>query len=397
MRYPVVRNRLLKGYLLLKDALFCVYARIFPLKNVSSDEAPLSNERVLLRNPAALGDVLYALRVASELKKNYPKVKVGLLVGSWAKPLVVLSSDIDYIHFEDHWAISRSKKNILIRFFHWWNDRQRVVKDIREKNYDIAVDLYYYFPSAAFLFYQAGIPCRVGYDSNGGTPLLSKVVPWSIAEKHNIEYQAALLEQIGFSMKGLANSYISIDFLQEDDCFLSSNGLKSFEYVIVHMGAGKRTHEWLLDNWAFLIRFLEKMGLRVCFTGIGEYERTNITAVVEEADVECISLCDQLTLQELFQIIKSARLFIGVDSFAGHIAAMYQIPQISIMHGAANQFHWQPYHNKNCIVVKRCLDCSPCYFIKLCKKDNLCMDIPLEDVTKAVEKVLKNSTSRGCI
>ena len=43
MRYPVVRNRLLKGYLLLKDALFCVYARIFPLKNVSSDEAPLSN------------------------------------------------------------------------------------------------------------------------------------------------------------------------------------------------------------------------------------------------------------------------------------------------------------------------------------------------------------------
>lgn len=389
MKYPVVHNRFLRIYLFLKDIFLFCYSKVCPLKNIDLNKNMMQNVRILLCNPAALGDVLYTLRLAATLKKNHPKIQIGLLVGRWSSPLVELSSDIDYIHFEDHWATSRSKKNILVRFFHWWNDRQRVVKEIREKNYSIAVDLYYYFPSAAFLFYQAGIPCRVGYDSNGGTPLLSKVVPWSIAEKHNIEYQAALLEQIGFSMKGLANSYISIDFLQEDDYFLSSNGLKSFEYVIVHMGVGERTREWLLDNWAFLIRFLEKMGLRVCFTGIGEYERTNITAVVEEADVECISLCDQLTLQELFQIIKSARLFIGVESFAGHIAAMYQIPQISIMHGAANQFHWQPYHNKNCIVVKRCLDCSPCYFIKLCKKDNLCMDIPLEDVTKAVEKVLK--------
>lgn len=389
MRYPIVRNRFLRGYLLLKDALFYVYVKLFSLNSKSFEEGALDNKRILLCNPAALGDVLYTLRMVAALKKNYPSIKVGLLVGSWVKPLVELSPDIDYVHFEDHWATSRSKKHIWVRFLRWWIDRLRVAREIREKHYDIAVDLYYYFPSMAFLLYQVEIPCRVGYDSNGGIPLLSKVVSWSIVEKHNIEYQAALLEEIGFSMKGLGHSYININFSQEDGYFLSKHGLIPTEYVIIHMGAGKATHEWMLENWVSLAKCLEKWGLKICFTGIGKHERINITTVIEQAAVKCISLCDQLTLQELFQIIKSTRLFIGVDSFAGHIAAMYQVPQISIMHGAANQFHWQPYHNENCIVLKRKLECSPCYFIKLCKRDNLCMDISLEDVTAAVEKVLK--------
>lgn len=391
MRYPIVRNKFLRGYLFLKDTFFYAYMKIFPLKNTDIDTFQLKNERILLRNPAAFGDVFYTLRLVAALKKSYPQIKIGLLVGRWVKPLVELSPDITYVHYEDHWAVSRSKKHILLRYLHWWKDRFRVVREIREKHYDIAIDLYYYFPSGAFLFYQADIPCRVGYDSNGGAVLLSKVVSWSIVEQHNVEYQAVLLRKIGFSIENLEHSCIDILFLQEDRAFLSEYGLCSLNYVIVHIGAGKVTHEWGTKNWELLTRYLEQKEYKVVFTGIGEQEKDHIDIIVKRTSMNVISLCNQLTLQQLFQVIRNACLFIGVDSFAGHIAGMYKIPQISIMHGAANQSHWQPYHNEKCIVVRKKIACSPCYFPSQCKLNHLCMDILAADVIEAAQQILGDS------
>lgn len=391
MKYSVVRNRFLRGYLFLKDVLYFFCKNIFRVENKDFDGLSLGDKRILLRNPAAFGDVLYTLRLVAALKKKYPNIEVGLLVGRWVKSLVELSPDITYVHYEDHWAVSRSKDHILLRYLHWWKDRLHVAKEIREKHYDIAVDLYYYFPSGKFLFYQVGIPCRVGYDSNGGASLLTKIVSWSIMEQHNVEYQAVLLREIGFLIENLEYSFINVPLLQEDRDLLSKKGLLPHDYIIVHIGAGKVTHEWSTKNWESLIRYLEKKGYKVFLTGIGEREKDSIDAIVKQTSIKAISLCNQLTLQELFRVINCAYLFIGVDSFAGHIAAMYKIPQISIMHGAANQYHWKPYHNENCVVVQKKMACSPCYFPSQCKLNHSCMDIPAEDVIEAIQQILGNA------
>lgn len=395
MRYPVVRNRFLRCYLFLWDVIYFVCSKCFPSKDIAFSDSSLTNhcKRILLRNPAALGDVLYTLRIAATLKKNYPDIEIGVLVGSWAKGLVTLSPDISYVHFEDHWAVTRSRKHILYRFWNWLCARPHLLKDIREKHYDLAVDLYYYFPSSTCLFWQAGIPSRVGYDSNGGDALLTHVLHWQILNQHNIEYQAALLESIGFSMKGLQKSKINIRFLDSDDALLAQYGLVGRKYVVLHMGTGEKIKEWDLRRWKKLAISLVNRGYTICFTGQGKHEEELIQEVTECLPVPWMSLCNKLSLREFFQIIKNAVALIGVDSFANHIAAMYQMPQIAIMHGAANQYHWQPYSNPNCKVLRRKMDCSPCYFTKLCQRNNECMDIPLEDVLHAVNDLFHISCS----
>ena len=392
MRYPLVGNRFLRAYLYIFDFFCLMFKCLFPQRVRTLQRFDIKKvRRILLRNPAAFGDVLYTLRLATALKKRYPYIEIGLVVGSWVRPLVEISRDITYVHYEDHWAVSRSKQHILQRFFRWWNDRRRVLGEIREKHYDIAIDLYYYFPSSAFLFYQAGIPCRVGYDSNGGGALLSKRVSWSIVEQHNVEYQAALLNEIGFSLsrEDLIESEVGFSPCKKETLLFTNDQIIPGRYIVVHVGTGAESREWCIDRWVSLINSLGKCGLRIFFTGQGKREKFFIEYILQHTNVNAISFCDQISLSELFVLIKNTRLFIGLESFAGHIAAMYKIPQVSIMHGASNQSHWQPYHNENCIVIRKKLDCSPCYFPSQCKYNNLCMDILPEDVIGAVRKKLK--------
>ena len=276
--------------------------------------------------------------------------------------------------------------------------RKTALARIKRDEYTLAIDFFSRYPTTASLFFQADVPCRLGYTAGGGAPLLTHSLDWHEEDRHIIEYQADLLRKLGIPIHALEQSTVRFRYTRTKEEVLKEHGLSAGGYIVCHIGSGEPTREWQKDKWARLAEMLEKYTEKIIFTGAGRREVQEIQWILEESACRnAVSLAGKLSVCELIQVIGAADAFIGCESFAGHIAAMYQIPQISIMHGAANQFHWQPYHNKNCIVVKRCLDCSPCYFIKLCKKDNLCMDIPLEDVTKAVEKVLKNSTSRGCI
>ena len=391
MRYPLVRNRFLRVYLYLQDILCGLLAKLpFERNHKPPKMIPVNVKRILLRNPAVLGDVLYTLRIAAALKKYYPSIEIGLLVGSWAKGLVTLSPDISYIHYEDHWVMSRNGKSILRKFWHWLRQRPNLLRELRAVRYDLAVDLYYYFPSGATLFWQAGIPYRIGYDTNECVPFFTKAVKWHVESKHNVEYQAALLSAVNFSLPNIASETVDFSFVDSDTEVLQRYGLREEGYVILHMGAGDPLRTWGIDAWTVLAQSLGK-DQRLCFTGRGVQEREHIDIVMAHLNRNGghISLCDVLSLGEFCQIIRNARLMVGVDSFAGHVAALYKIPQVAIMHGAVNHYHWQPYGNQHCIVSRRPVACTPCYFAKQCLRSNACMDISVSDVQNAVQRLLE--------
>ncbi len=394
LQYPTVHYRLLRWYLFIKDIFFLCCIKLVGERKTDQAASTVTPKRVLLRNPAALGDIFYTLRLAAALKRNHKNLEIGLLVGSWTKQLVQLSPDIDYIHFEDHWLLPRGNKGLLVRVWDWFKARPHVVQKIRAKHYDIAFDLFYRFPSGAFLFWQAQIPRRIGYDSNGGTCLLTQSVHYELLRQHNVEYQAALLKAAGFSSDGLETIIPDFLFERDDEDVLACCHLTKQEYIVLHIGTSAPTREWSRERWIALAQFLEDKGLQLCFTGKGKREAQLITYVTRHLKGKFCSLCDGLDIAELFQVIRNARMLIGVESFAGHIAALYQVPQVSIMHGASNQYHWQPYHNANSKVIRRALDCAPCYAPRNCQNGNVCMDISLEDVIEAVESVLRNEAAR---
>jgi lipopolysaccharide heptosyltransferase III len=348
-------------------------------------------KRVLLRNPAILGDMLYTLRVAAVLKANYPDIRIGILAGRWTRPLLELSPDIDIVHFEDEWLFARKSKGILTAIINHIKLRSRLIKDIKNQHYDMGVDLYYHFPFGSYLLWQADIIERIGYDCNGGACLLTKAIPWHLVNQHNFEYQVKLLQEVGFSMNGYAEKIPAFKFRASDEEILQKYHLYRERYVVLHIGTSAPIREWKNERWRELSRYLIAKGFLICFTGKGEGENAKIAHVTGKNLMNCLSLCDKLSMGEFFQVVRNARLFVGVESFAGHVAALYQVPQVSIMHGATNLYHWQPYNNENCRVIRSNVECSPCYAPRNCKNHNMCMDISLEAVVEGVEDILRKS------
>lgn len=388
MKYPLVRNKILRVYLYFWDFVysvlnFCIQQKSLPDK-IEKNEV----HRILLRNPAAFGDVLYSLRIATALKAENPQIEIGMMAGSWTQGLVSACPAISHIHTENHWSVSQSGGTLLQRFWRWLKNWSSLRSEVVGVHYDLAVDLYYYFPSASLFFWAAGIPRRIGYDASGGAILFTERKHWTFEEKHNVEYQADLLRTIGYSLDTLSVNQDVFCFNTFDEAVLHKFSLQSKQYAVFHIGTSDPLREWPTERWLELAQFVEQEKLTICFTGKGKHEQENINQVIKYLGKECISLCGNLNLSELMQVIRHSIFFVGVESFAGHIAALYRIPQVSIMHGATNQMHWQPYGNPNCVVLRTAMSCSPCYFPKQCDKRNACMDISVERAITAVKYIL---------
>ena len=196
MKYPLVRNKFLRVYLYFWDFVydvlkFCVQQKSLPDK-IEKNEV----HRILLRNPAAFGDVLYSLRIATALKVENPQIEIGMMAGSWTRGLVSACPAIRHIHTENHWSVSQSGGSLPWRFLKWLKQWNLLRKEVQSIQYDLAVDLYYYFPSASFFFWAAHIPRRIGYDASGGSILFTERKHWTFVRYSICKSGCVLLQHL---------------------------------------------------------------------------------------------------------------------------------------------------------------------------------------------------------
>lgn len=388
MKYPVVHNKLLRGYLYLYDIICNAIERIF-IKNDKDKIVINNNSKILLSNMAAIGDVLYTLRCASIIKKQYPNITIGMICSSASSQLVLNCKDIDHVYIVDHWGLNRSKKNIVKKIFNYFFSRRRAIKKIKKVKYTCAIDCYYYYPSSSLIFYQAKIKSTIGYDSNGGANLLSHNVHWKCENIHNIEYQAKLLSLIGINIADLPQSVCNFNFKNKDVEIFSKLNINPAKSIVVAIGVGAKIRELDFDKWKIILTHLVNKNKSIILTGYGDKENKLINCLQSSIDnSNIISLCNKVNIIELIQIVKNAGMFIGLESSTGHIAAMYKVKQISLMHGSTNVYQWQPYANDNCIVIRKQVKCSPCYSPRYCRNNNICMDLPLDIVLSKIDKMI---------
>ena len=373
-------------YCFLKDLFYSVLAKISRKKN--SSEIDFSH--ILLNNGAHFGDVLLSLRLVSYIKKAHPNAKIGMVIGSWTLPMVKDCEVIDEIYILDHWKLNRAKKSIVEKVKQYIASRKTALAQIKKDRYTVAIDFFSRYPTTALLFFQAEIPGRVGYTAGGGAPLLTHPFEWYEEDRHIIEYQADLLRGTGIPVQMLEQSAVSFRYAKKDEDLLSGYGLSAGTYMVCHIGAGEPTKEWQKDKWVELAKALAYHAKKIVFTGAGKREEEEIHWILNAVDSpNALSLCGKLSVCDLIQVIKSAKLFLGCDSFAGHIAAMCKTPQISIMHGATRLSQWQPFGNPCCRVIRASLPCIACEAPAQCRIQHQCMRaISVADVLEAYEEMM---------
>ncbi len=120
-----------------------------------------------------MGDALMMTSLLAALKSADPEVKLGVVVGSWSRPIVEGHPLIDVVHTVDHWKLNRSPLPLWKKIVQYYATKRRAVREIRAQSYDAAIDFYPFFPNAIPLLWQAKVPMRIGFTSGGFGPVLT--------------------------------------------------------------------------------------------------------------------------------------------------------------------------------------------------------------------------------
>lgn len=341
----------------------------FILKRVlSSKKIPIQRpNKLLICNGGHLGDVVLTTALLPAIREAFPDIRIGMLVGSWALPVLEKHPLINQIHCFDHWKLDREKKR------NYFKSRKRALKEIKSHQYDTAIDCRFHFPNSAPLLWQAGIPTRIGFTSAGLSPFLTHALPWDPLENRSAVYAFFSLLQF-FSEVRSDRLAPTLPLAQKKS---------PPPYWVVHIGAGDKQKEWPLEKWMALTEKLLKDGRRLIFTGKGERERRQIALIEKQFKIE--NQCDALDWSAFVTMIQNAQLLIGVDSSAGHVAAATGTPAVLIFTGIHPSELWRPFHPLIKIVNKK-IDCSPC--LTGCHSRSCILDIPVEQVYVKVKKVI---------
>ncbi|MBI1920694.1 MAG: glycosyltransferase family 9 protein [Geobacter sp.] len=352
------------------DGILSLLIRIRP------DAAIGIPRKILICDIAHLGDVVIATSVIPVLKNLFPDARLGFLVGSWSKCVIEGHPHISWIHTLDHPKLNRSPVSRIEKFRRYANQRRKALAEIKAVGYDVAVELLPYFANTIPLLWQAGIPVRVGYTSGGYGSLLTHPLDWVTDNRHIAENHFDLLRFLGASDER-HKALLHYD-LPQNYCESAADAPVGGKYLVVHMGSGAESKNWLAEKWRQLVIRLVEEGNTVVFTGSSQKEDAEIQRV-SEGVTNCVNLCGKLNWPQFVDVIRHAGILISVDTVAGHLAAAFDKKAVVIFNGVNNISQWRPYGEQ--IRVVTCVaDCSPCYLPRGCMPMSCIRNVEVDEV-----------------
>ncbi len=327
---------------------------------------PHTIRRILIRAPNWVGDAVMSTPLARAVRRHFPSAGITVLAKPWVAAVFEHSPDVDHILPYD----SRSRHAGL-------RGMRRLCRDIRQHRFDLAVLAPNSFGSA-LVPWLAGIPLRLGYDTDGRGILLTHRVRMTKEKKqrHQIDYYLGILDGLSLPASG-SDLTLSIPPAEQDRAreILEQNGTERTDGIIgINPGAAYGTAKrWFPERYAELCRKLRSdfpdMPVAV-FGGPGE-ESLGETICGSVGD-GCINLCGRTSLREAMALIRQCRLFVTNDSGLMHIAAALDVPQIAIF-GPTDHTTTSPAGRRSHIIRVE-VPCSPCLERECPPGHHRCMD-----------------------
>ena len=329
--------------------LFFVDFFTFFLKKKTSKNIFKNIKKILISNIAHLGDVTIATGILPILKEVYPNIKIGFLCSSFTQDILKNHPLVDKIYTFDHFKLSRKNISIFEKIKIHFNSKCKAVKEISEENYDLAVDLYHYFPNSSHLLYKTKIPHRIGYSSGGFSNFFTKKVSYANFNKNISSLNLNLLGCFNRWFLMYGNPRPSLNLIKSSLSALHE-GSKLRDYFIIHMGSGDQNKEPALHFWKKLINDAKIGSCKGCFTGKGEKENKNINLIIQNS-ANFLDFSNKLDFYQLINFVKNSRFVICVDSFILHVAHAFNKKTVCLFSDINNSEKWCP-KSENVKLVK---------------------------------------------
>ena len=336
-----------------------------------------------------LVDIIQTVQAVQNFKTTHPNYRLVLIGRSqFTKPLnFLLNKYFDQIYnfdtqviFQDHQTAGLSKS---------LNSLNNFLNEIKSEKIDALINLSF---SKSSSYMASIIPAqyKIGsyYDFNNKIVINDK---WS-----QILYSTVMHGSLNpYSLVDLFKNIIGIKHtdVTEPSVNLSSRA----NLIVVHPFASSERKAWKAEKWVEVIYKTLKENDKCTLTLVGAKNEVLKSQLITENPLlkpfssRILNVTGKTSLEELAQVVGSARLFVGHDSMVGYLAALNKTPTLTISLGSVRPHETTPYHANAYNLAPR-TKCFPCFPTDPCAYTQCHHDIPYQLVSNIIKQLMTGTS-----
>jgi heptosyltransferase-1 len=357
-----------------------VTARIPTLKN--------RGPKILIIKLSAIGDVVHSLPFLEVLRDTFPFAIIDWVVEEDASGVAEGHPAVDQLLVfpRKSWLKRFIKKGEYIDV---GKEVAEFIKQLKERKYDIVVDLQGLFKSGIVTFLTHGerkIALNGGRE--GSLIFINERVAIPDPDIHALERYLCIAKYLG-ATNLVWSGQIPIHDTHKTrvDLLLGEIGDNSTLIAVAPM-AKWESKLWGLGRFASLADVIkEELGAEVIFTGT-ESDKAAIDKILSAMRTRALNLAGRTSLKELACLYQKCAVVISTDTGPMHVATAMGSPVVVALFGPTSPSRTGPYGVKH-RVIRAGLECSPC-LRKRCDHMSCMKKITVDMVFSTVKEVLKD-------
>lgn len=337
--------------------------------------------KILIIMMGGIGNMVFLTPALKALRKSLPSSKIVLLLGPYGAEKVFQGSNLI-----DKKIVLEPKKHKGL------SGKFRLILRLRREKCSLSITSTGTNPlTSGFLCLLAGIKYRLGENIRNKSLFYNLKVPFDKGS-HEVEGNIRLIKKLGIEVE---DRTLFIQRTEEDKKsareFFSQNYLKGRLVIGIHPGSGIHQagfKRWPKERFARLADSLIKdLDAQVILFG-GSEEKILTEEIKDLMKTSPFTLTGKTTLAQTAAFIEKCQLFISNDSGLLHVACAVGTPALGLF-GPTDPLRTGPF-SSSAIIVRKDLDCSPCYSGKPVSCSNKkCLEfITVKDVLREVIRIL---------
>ncbi len=315
------------------------------MKENTDKEISRPPKKVVLVQPAFVGDVILASPLVHSLKEYSQDMDVDLVVRTSSREVAQCIPGVSQVFAYDRMGSDSGLLGL-------W----RIARTIREQKYDLLITPHRSSRSA-LLSWLSGVPLRVGYSNGLGRWVYHVASAPNARELCTMTSDLALLERVGVPVRG-ARLRLKGPVGKEEyykDFYRRNHLPHDARLVALCIGAYWPTKRWPEVYFASLYESLRERGyVPVLFGGPDEREiSTRIGETLKEEPLGCVGN----SLVEAATLLARCEMAVGGDSGLPHMARALGLPTVLIYGPTDHRMH--PFGEKTKVLTAK-IKCRPC-------------------------------------
>ena len=348
-----------------------------------SKSTECADARICFVQLTRMGDILQTYRVASSFKKYHPQAKLYLVARKkFAFHLsFLLEQCFDEIFLLD--------VETMVEYVENTDDLIKRVSGVLENINSNKIDTLFNLSWSRSSEYICSL---IRADKKFG--LLKNENNQTVAEDKWSQLVYSMVMRGDICPYNIVDIYKAIVGVERISVVSNTSEVVVQKQIVVHPFASSAKKHWKHSKWVEVIYKVLKTNSEHEIVIVGsEDERETIERMLEAPVLSrfkgrIYSKVDEGGISDLLNVLRCSELFIGHDSFVSHLAALTDIPIVTLALGTVRICETAPYSPRAYILAPR-TSCYPCFPEEKCDYYKCHADIPYQVVVGMVNMILR--------